>query len=204
MSKPAEISLIFKTASELQNKEDRLAYLRNTYSEAMQRVIEGAYHPAIVWLLPKGNPPYTPSKGGADIEYMFYKEYKKLYLFCKGGNDDLKQSRREALFIQLLESIHPEDAKLLLAIKDKYIPYSNLSYEFFQECFPGILPEREISATIPVVPNHKTQISEVKEEKKLTRSDGFGKGMKWFNDGKKNVRLFLEDGKAKGFTLGRL
>ncbi len=194
MTKPVNISLILKTANDLPNKELRIEYLRNTYSELMRKIVEGAYHPAVEWLLPKGIPAYTPTKNGSDVEYMLYKEYPKFYIFVKGGNDNIKQHRRENIFIQLLESIHADDAKLLLTVKDKYLPYPNLTYEFFQECFPGILPDRIKPAIIPVVP-----IYNMIETPKI---ESRNKGKIVVNDGKKNFLVSKEE--AGKYTLGRL
>ena len=47
------------------------------------------------------------------------KEYLRFYNFCKGGNDQLKSLRRETMFIQMLEGLHPLDAEILCLVKDK-------------------------------------------------------------------------------------
>jgi len=47
------------------------------------------------------------------------KEWTKLYNFVKGGNDQLNSLRRETMFIQILEGLHPLDAEILCLIKDK-------------------------------------------------------------------------------------
>jgi len=49
------------------------------------------------------------------------KEWSKLYNFIKGGNDELKSLRRETMFIQILEGLHPLDAEILCLMKDKKI-----------------------------------------------------------------------------------
>ena len=46
--------------------------------------------------------------------------------------------RRETLYIQLLESIHPKDAILLNSIKDKKIPFKGLNKKIVQQAFPDI------------------------------------------------------------------
>jgi hypothetical protein len=68
-----------------------------------------------------------------------YQEQRRLYLFIAGGHPDLSQLRRETLFIQVLESIPPEEAELLLAVKDKKLPYKGITKEIVQEAFPGLL-----------------------------------------------------------------
>ena len=47
------------------------------------------------------------------------KEWTKLYNFVKGGNDSLNSLRRETMFIQILEGLHPLDAEILCLVKDK-------------------------------------------------------------------------------------
>ena len=47
------------------------------------------------------------------------KEYTKFYNFLKGGNDKLSSLRRETMFINILEGLHPLEAEILILVKDK-------------------------------------------------------------------------------------
>jgi hypothetical protein len=47
--------------------------------------------------------------------------------------------RRETLFIELLENINPLEAKILLAVKDKKLPFKGLTAKLVEEAFPGLL-----------------------------------------------------------------
>ena len=47
------------------------------------------------------------------------KEYTKFYNFLKGGNDKLNSLRRETMFINILEGLHPLEAEILILVKDK-------------------------------------------------------------------------------------
>ena len=47
------------------------------------------------------------------------REWTKLYNFIKGGNDSLNGLRRETMFIQILQGLHPLDAEILCLVKDK-------------------------------------------------------------------------------------
>ena len=47
------------------------------------------------------------------------KEYTKFYNFLKGGNDKLNSLRRETMFINILEGLHPREAEILILVKDK-------------------------------------------------------------------------------------
>lgn len=47
------------------------------------------------------------------------KEYQKFYNFVKGGNDSLSSLRRESMFINILQGLHPLEAEILILVKDK-------------------------------------------------------------------------------------
>ena len=47
------------------------------------------------------------------------KEYTKFYNFLKGGNNGLSSLRRETMFINILEGLHPLEAEILILTKDK-------------------------------------------------------------------------------------
>ena len=47
------------------------------------------------------------------------KEYTKFYNFIKGGNNSLSNLRRETMFINILEGLHPLEAEILVLVKDK-------------------------------------------------------------------------------------
>jgi hypothetical protein len=144
LSQPTAISLLLKTASDIKKthtRADHILYLRTVFNEPLRFIVQGALHPGVEWLLPKGRIDYKPASRDGDLDSKLYREYRKLYIFCKGGVDNLDQRKRENLFKQLLESVHPDDAELLLAVKDKYLPYPGIDYELFQEAYPGILPD---------------------------------------------------------------
>ena len=131
------ISEILKKASQLKNEQEIIAYLRENNSVALETVLRGAYDPTIVWDLPEGAAPFKRNDL-VDQQHRFYAECRRIYLFIKGGNPNLKPLRREALFIEFLESIDPEDADLINTIKDKKLPYPKLTRELILKIFPGI------------------------------------------------------------------
>jgi hypothetical protein len=47
------------------------------------------------------------------------KEYTYFYNFVKGGNDGLSSRRRETMFINILEGLHPLEAEIVCLVKDK-------------------------------------------------------------------------------------
>lgn len=129
---------ILKKASEFDKKADRLEWLRLNDSAALRAVLKYAYDPKVKFLLPEGAPPYKPNKL-PDLQSVLYSELRKMYLFVEGGNPALKPTRREYLFVQLLENLDKEDAELIAAVKDKKIPYKGITKKFVEETYPGLL-----------------------------------------------------------------
>lgn len=135
---------ILEKAAEPKAVADRIAILHENNSGALQTILKYAFDPSIVWDLPEGSPPYKPCPFPAQ-EMRLFAEVRRLYLFIKGGNPNLSKLRRETLFIELLESIHPEDAKVLVSIKDKKLPYKTLNAKIIKEAFPGLIEELQVN-----------------------------------------------------------
>lgn len=130
------ISDILKMADEQKKKQDKIAVLKHFDNPVLRLVLEHAYNPSIKFLLPKTDPPYKPFIDEA--KGMLYTEARKLYLFTENGNKNLTSMKREILFIRMLESIDPEDAKLLLHVKNKKLPYKSITPKLVKEAL-GIL-----------------------------------------------------------------
>jgi hypothetical protein len=86
----------------------------------------------------------TSSLGSTDdgkgrIRSSLRKEWTKLYNFVRGGNDSLPSLRRESMFINLLELLHPRDAEILVLAKDKKLQERyNITLTVVQESYPDI------------------------------------------------------------------
>jgi len=136
------IAEILQKVSGLKTKDEKINALKQVDSFAIRTILQGAFDPRIKWLLPPGEVPYKKSDL-PDLQGSLYNEIRKLYLFVEGGNSNLKQLRRETLFIQLLESVSPEDAELLAAIKDKKLPYKGITAALVKEAYPGLIDEQD-------------------------------------------------------------
>lgn len=131
------ISWILEFTSNLPNEEEQIKCLRANENSAILTVLKYCFDPNIKWLLPEGDAPYKPCEF-PNVENMLYSEARRLYLFVEGGNPNLTQLKRESMFIDLLQSITPEDAKLIISIKDKKLPYKGLKASTVQKAFPGL------------------------------------------------------------------
>lgn len=81
-------------------------------------IFQHAFIPEQKFDLPAGDPPFKPDPAPIGMSPAnLIMETKKLYVFTKAK--ELNRVRKEQLFIQLLENVHPSEAKLLLAVKDQ-------------------------------------------------------------------------------------
>jgi hypothetical protein len=67
------------------------------------------------------------------------REFKHFYHFIKGGNDGLNKIRRESMFINILEGLHPLESEILCLVKDKKLQERyKITKEIISEAYPDI------------------------------------------------------------------
>ena len=117
--------LMSEIATKINNAKDKprkLKVLQEHDSVPLRQVLKGAFHPDIEWLLPKGDVPYTANDAPIGTEHtILQQEAKRLYLFTKGGDDTISNTKRETLFIQMLEGLCAEEAEFLVTVVNKKI-----------------------------------------------------------------------------------
>ena len=135
------LPFIFGEVAKAKTKDQKKATLIKYDNSALRELLRYAFDPNLKFLLPPGNRPhkYAGDTDEPNPTYL-YGLVRKLYLFVEGGNTALKQSRREYLFIEMLESIHPLEAELLLQVKDKKVKCRGLTYNLVKNTFPDLLP----------------------------------------------------------------
>lgn len=134
---------ILEEASEKKTEKEKIKYLRQFEDNTvLKTVLAGAFYEGIKWNLPPGEPPYRPCDP-VNAESFLYGEARRLYLFCEGG-PELTNLRRESLFIEMLESVHPKDAMILLAMKEKKLPYKGITKSIISKAFPGLIENEEV------------------------------------------------------------
>jgi len=129
---------VLSKLGKIKTKKDKVTYLKEHNTDSLRMIIKASFDPKIRWLLPVGEVPYTMNEAPEGTEHsdLSY-EARKLYHYIEGGNNSLQQSRREMMFVQLLESLHPDEADLLVAAKDKILhqKYKGLSKNVVMEAF---------------------------------------------------------------------
>ena len=67
------------------------------------------------------------------------KEYTRFYNFIRGGNDGLSSLRRETMFINVLEGLHPLEAEILILVKDKKLETKyKITKQIVSDAYPDI------------------------------------------------------------------
>lgn len=135
---------------------------------ALTVLFKHAFNPEFKFILPEGEPPYKPDAAPLGMSYaVLRQEMRTFYVFCRA---DLKPAKREDLFIQLLENVHPSEAKLMIAVKDQNLTelYPNITHQLVYE--NGFVP----NAPVPVTPVDLVieKIEKVSKPKKSTGAIG--------------------------------
>ena len=134
-------TLFSEIATRVNNAKDKprkLRVLQDNDSVALRQVLKGAFDPKIKWLLPEGDVPYNENDAPLGTEHtLLSQEAKRLYLFTEGGDSTISQTKREMLFIQLLEGLSAEEAAFLCTVKDQKVnnEYKGFTANLVKEAF---------------------------------------------------------------------
>ena len=136
----------FEEIAKAKTREEKREVLKKRENFATKELLQLNYHPSVKWLLPPGSPPYTPATQGDMTSNSLHYEVKKLDYYTDPSPhslDELPMLRRESMFVGLLERLDPQDAILLIAIKDKKLSYKGLTYKLVKDTWPDLLPDVE-------------------------------------------------------------
>jgi len=133
-------SEIMQAVSSAKTKSSKIKILQENRSPALVALFVWNFDPSIESALPEGEVPYTPNDSPTvDSQSKLASQYRTLYNYVKGGNDGLKRTRRESLFIELLESLHPDEAELVCLVKDKDLGKKyRITHNVVKEAYPDV------------------------------------------------------------------
>lgn len=130
------LASIIKTVEEAKTDREKVKILKENSSAALKMIVGVAVDPGVHWLVPPGPPPYTPLAKSTDQEGRLWKDYNHLNYFVNSQEGkNIKQMRREEMFVQFLESIDPDDAAMLIRAKDGSL---NISVNVVKKAFPNM------------------------------------------------------------------
>jgi hypothetical protein len=134
------ISEILQKVSNAKTKAEKIKILQDNNSQALRSLLIWNYDESIISMIPEGEVPFEANEAPAGTEHtVLEKEYSKLYYFIRGGADNIKQFKREEMFIRMLEGLHVSEAELLILVKDKQIQKKyRITKAVVEEAFPQI------------------------------------------------------------------
>ena len=139
---------VFDACSKQRTKAKKIEVLQRYAHDSIMAVLIWNFDESVISLLPEGEVPYGNTRednsvtgslsdkindavgmmresGSASLgsqdqgKASIRAEYRKFYNFLKGGNNGLSSLRRETMFINILEGLHPLEAEILILVKDK-------------------------------------------------------------------------------------
>ena len=160
---------VFDLVSRQRSKAKKIEVLKKYEHLSLKVVLIWNFDESVLSMLPDGEVPYagydekntysgTLSKkldleirkmheqgsfslGAADQQghTTIRRESRHFYRFIKGGDDSLNQMRRETMFINILQGLHPLEAEILTLCKDKKLgEVYKITKEVVAEAYPDI------------------------------------------------------------------
>ena len=133
---------IFELVSEQRTKAKRVEILKEYRDDSVTAVLIWNFDERVQSAVPDGQVPYKENEVPVGTDHTsLRREWKTLYHFIKGGNPSLSNLRRETMFVQLLEGLHPKEAEIIYLVKDKELEsvYPKVTLDVVKLAFPDIV-----------------------------------------------------------------
>tara|TARA_R100000008_G_scaffold85757_1_gene76554 strand:- start:1779 stop:2258 length:480 start_codon:yes stop_codon:yes gene_type:complete len=132
---------ILDLVSKQRSRAKKVEVLKEYETDALKSILIWNFDESVISVLPAGEVPYEKNDVPVGTDHTsLRKEWKNLFHFVKGGNDTLSPIRRETMFIQILEGLHPEESEILILIKDKRLATKfKITKEVVSEAFTDIV-----------------------------------------------------------------
>lgn len=132
---------VFEKFESLTKKEEKVKLLKENNHPALQDILRINFDADVVSVMPAGAPPYekddAPKGHSSSSLFKLHKQFK--YFFKGPFANQVKPIRREGIFLNILESIHPTEADVLVAAKDRKLKVKGLTKALVDEAFPGLI-----------------------------------------------------------------
>ena len=160
---------VLSLASKQRSKAKKVEVLKKYDHPSLKAIFIWNFDETVISVLPEGAVPYSGyaeqttssgtlstkitqevrnmhetgsfSLGNADKQghTTIRREFTNFYHFIKGGNPGINAIRRETMFINILEGLHPLEAEILCLVKDKALEDKyKITKEIVSEAFPDI------------------------------------------------------------------
>ena len=131
---------ILELASKQRSKAKKIEILQEYTNPALKSLFIWNFDDTVISVVPPGEVPYNPNEVPVGTDHTsLRKEYKHLFNFVRGGSDGLSSLRRETMFIQILQGLHPLDAEILCLVKDKELQRKyKITKQMVSDAYPDI------------------------------------------------------------------
>ena len=143
---------VFEKVANVTKISEKVKVLQSYDTPPIRAVLRGAYDPTIRWLVPSSKPPFEPNDAEdwdlaptrLDVAIM---NQIKNYV-CRLQPDGTwgkgvaieSQTRREQLFIEFVEGLHPTEAEIVFMMINRKLTYKGLTPKLVDQAFPGLIP----------------------------------------------------------------
>ena len=131
---------ILEVVGKQRGNAKKVELLQQYRTDALVSILIWNFDDSIISMLPEGEVPFNRNDVPVGTDHTsLRKEWKNLYHFVKGGNDSLSKTRRESMFIQLLEGLHADEADLICKVKDRRLEEDyKINLSIIKEAYPDI------------------------------------------------------------------
>ena len=131
---------ILEEVSKQRSAAKKVEVLQKYRNDGLVSVLIWNFDESVLSMLPEGEVPYNKKEVPVGTDHTsLRKEFRNLYHFIKGGNDRLSKTRRESMFIQMLEGLHPYEAEIICLVKDKALSSKyKITKQNVSEAYPDI------------------------------------------------------------------
>lgn len=130
---------IIEKVAAAKKREDKISILRQYHNNwALKDILRGTYDDKIQWNLPGGKPPFDPADEQTHPSSLTQHNKKFMY-FVKGlQGDQMAAVKREKIFLDIIETVHPKDAELMLGMINKK-SIKGVTKKIVEEAFPDLI-----------------------------------------------------------------
>ena len=131
---------ILELVDEQKTKAKKVSVLKEYRDDALTAILIWQFDDSVQSAMPEGQVPYKPNEVPVGTDHTsLRREWKALYHFIRGGNDGLNNLRRETMFVQMLEGLHPQEAEIICLVKDKRLTDKyKVTLAQVEEAYPDI------------------------------------------------------------------
>lgn len=135
---------IFDEFENAKNKKERMDVIGRNLSQTLVDVLKLTFHPDFKWKVKDVPEDYTMANDvlpGITFDSL-NSQLRRLYIFQEGNPtaESLNEKRRKELLFQILNSLEPREAEIIMGIFKKDQGVKGLDYKFVKEAFPQMLP----------------------------------------------------------------